>query len=219
MGLFEVYRGLAAGFGNGANPGVALNTMAHQVVMSWYQAQILDGNGYQIRAGTITTPLVGPTDIADTESDMAVDAALGTTIIPVFQNISVRLATGTLFEFATKSVATVSSSGTAFVPLPLKSDGGGSVTTARVQAVGAVTVTAETTTTTLRHWSYSGPLAAVANGGNTVNPVDWEPAVTGSPVLVGPRSLYVQIAAAGTGPSYYANLDYIELATLMVNPS
>ena len=219
MPLLEVFRGLAAGFGNGATPGAKMNTMAEQVVMNWHQFQILDGNGYQVRAGTISVPLVGDVVITDAKAEFCADTASGTTIIPVFQNISTNLATGTLFEYATKSVATVSSGGDAFVPLPLKSDGSAASTTARVDAAGGVTVTAELATTTLRHWSYSQPIAVATNGGISGESLNWEPAVPGSPVLVGARSLYTQVAATGTGPSYFANLDYIELPTLMVNPS
>lgn len=218
MPLFEVRRGQGAGFGGNSTPGALLNTMGQQVVMSWFQQLILDGRAYQVRAGTVTTPLVGDVVITDTAAEFCVDAAAGTTIIPVFQNISIRLATGTLHEYATKSVATASSAGTAFIPLPLKSNGAAATTTARVQAAGAVTVTAELATTTQRHWSYSNPVAAGA--GNDPGLVkNWEPGVTGAPVLVGPRCLYTQIAATTTAPSYYANLDYIEIPTLMIDPS
>src|SRR3990172_9190727 len=142
MPLFQVYRGLSAGFGNGSPASAWLNTMAQQAVMDWRAAMILDGRGYQVRAGTITTPLVGDVVITDTAAEFCVDAASGTAIIPVAQIISIRLSTGTLHEYATKSVATVSSAGTAFVPLPLKSNGAAAVSTARVSAAGGVTVTA-----------------------------------------------------------------------------
>mgnify|MGYP001589643643 CR=1 FL=1 len=217
MPLFEVRRGQGTGFGGGATPGALMNTMGHLVVMNWYQQLILDGRGYQVRAGTITTPLVGDVVITDTAAEFCVDVASGTTLIPVFQNISVRLGTGTLHEYATKSVATVSSAGTAFTLLPLKSNGTAATATARVQAAGAVTVTAELATATLRHWSHSNPV--VAGAGNSPVPYNWEPGVTGAPVLVGARCLYTQVAATGTGPSYYANLDVIEVPTLMVDPS
>ena len=181
------------------------------VVMDFYAKAILDGAGYQVRAGTISVPLVGDVVITDTAAEFCVDAVAGSVIIPVFQNISINLGTGTLHEYATKSVATVSSSGTAFVPLPMLSGGAGAATTARVQAAGAVTVTAELATSTLRHWSYSNPLAIVTAGGGTQPQHNWEP--LRPPVLQGARCLYVQVAAAGTGPSYYANLDYLEFTS------
>lgn len=212
MSLFTVYRSLAAGFGHNSAPPVRLTTMADQVVADFYQAMLLDGRGYQVRAGTITAPLTGDIAITDTAADMAADAASGTTIIPVYLNASVEsLNSGTLPEIAAKSVATVSSAGTAFVPLPLKSDGSAAVSTARVQAAGAVTVTAELATTTLRHFAN---VIAVA-GDVILADHEFRPA----PVLVGARSFYVQVAGVTAGPLYFAHFDYLELPTLLVNPS
>ncbi len=219
MPLFQVFKGLAAGFPNIATPPAMMNTMAQQAVMQWYQFLILDGRGYQVRAGTITTPLVGDVVLTDTAAEISVDALAGTTIIPVNQIISVRLSTGTLHEYATKSVGVVSSAGTAFVPLLLKNDGAAAVSTARVSAAGGVTVTAELATTTRRHWSWSNPAAGFTGALPGDQHQEWHPATeSGSPVLVGPVCLYTQIAATGTGPSYYANLDYIEIPSAMVNP-
>jgi len=76
-----------------------------------------------------------------------------------------------------------------------------------VTAAGGVTVTAELATTTLRHFSWSQPIAA----GAWPTWYDWEPKMP--PVLNGPRCFYLQIAGDTTGPSYYAHFDYIELAT------
>ena len=212
MPLFEVRRGQGSGFGGGATPGARMTTFGDQVVTDFLQAMVLDGRGYQIRGGTISVPLVGDVLIADTAAEMAIDAASGTTIIPVSANISFNLAAATLFETAGKSVATASSAGTAFVPLPLKSNGSAAVTTARVQAAGAVTVTAELATTTLRHFSWGHPIAA----GAWPTIYDWQPLA--GPVLVGPRCFYIQIAGDTTGPSYFASVDYIEVPTLMVDP-
>ena len=213
MPLFEVRRGLGAGFGSGASPAAAMSTTGHLVMMNFYQAMVLDGRGYTVRAGTISVPLVGDVLITDTAAEMCADAAANTTIMPMFANISFNLAAATLFETAGKSVATVSSAGTAFVPLPLKSNGSAAVSTARVQAAGAVTVTAEVATTTPRHFSWGHPIAA----GAWPTIYQWGPLA--APVLVGPRCFYIQIGADTTGPSYYANVDYIEVPTLMVDPS
>lgn len=206
----QVIRGLAAGFGNGASPGARLTTMADQVVTNFYQAMLLDGRGYQVRAGTITTPLTGDVAITDTAAEMCADAASGTTLMPFFMQIDIEALGGTLPQVAAKSVATVSSSGTAFVPLPLKSDGSAAVSTARVQAAGAVTVTAELATTTPVHYIRT---MAVAGDVQAL----WEPLA--APVLVGPRCFYVQVGSASTGSTYFGNFNYIEVPTLMVNPS
>jgi hypothetical protein len=97
------------------------NKLGFQVQMDFYTQMAIEGRVYQVRAGTISVPLVGDADITDTKAELCADAPLGTTIIPVFCNISYNLAAATLFEAAGKSVATASSGGAAFVPLNLKS--------------------------------------------------------------------------------------------------
>lgn len=200
---------LQSGGGDGSFVTGIASRQGIQVVMDFYTYMALIGATYQIRAGTITTPLIGGAPNADTVAEMAIDAATSATVfIPTYLNIGMRLLTGTLHEYFAKSVATVSSAGTAFVPLPLRSDGGASVTTARV-AAHAVTVTAELATTTAMHWAYSNPAAgatgALPTGGGAF---EWNPRMP--PILRGPRCFYVQVAATTTGPSYYAHADYIE---------
>ena len=212
MSLYAVYRSLAAGFGHGSAPPLRLTTMAELVVAGSYLAWCLDGRCYQVRAGTITTPLTGDVEITDTAAEMAADAAAGTTIIPIYLNITVEsLNGGTLPNAAAKSVATVSSAGAAFTPLPLKSNGSVASSTARVAGAGGVTVTAELATTTLRHFEKQIATAAL------------EPLAAHHflvpPILVGPRSFYVQIAGVTAGPTYFAHFDFAEMPTLMVDPS
>ncbi len=187
------------------------NKMGFPILMDFYTQMAIEGRVYNVTAGTISVPLVGDQPLEDAKAEMAVDCTSGTTIIPVFTNVSVNLGTGTLHEYAGKSVATVSSGGTAFVPLNLLSGGVASISSARVDAAGGVTVTVELATTTLRHWSFSQPIAAGAWDAT----YEWSPRCP--PVLVGPRSYYVQVTATGTGPSYYANIDFIELATTSVS--
>jgi hypothetical protein len=201
---------------DGGMGNATINGAGNLVVMDWMTHAIMMGMGYQVRAGTITTPLVGDVVITDTAAEMCVDALAGYTVIPMSMNVSIRLGTGTLHEYAVKSVGAASTAGTAFIPLPLRTTNptaGGTasaaVTSARVQAAGAVTVAAELATTTLRHWSWANPVA-VGAGNDAIIPA-WEP--LRPPILDGLRCLYVQIAATGTGPSYYANLDYIEAVT------
>ena len=179
------------------------------IVIDWYAQMVQEGRVYQVRAGTLTTPIVGDLLITDAAAEMCADAASGTTILPVALNISIRLGTGILHEYAAKSVATASTAGTAFVPLPLKVGGSAATSTARAATAGGCTVTAEVATTTRRHWSFSNPVAVGAGNSNTS--FDWKPKAP--PVCVGPACFYVQIAASGTGPSYYASFDYVELST------
>lgn len=182
------------------------------VIIDFWTQMALEGRVFQVRAGTITTPLVGDVVITDTAAEMCADAISGYTILPAELSIGIRLNTGTLHEYAAKAVAAISTSGTAFVPLPLRFNGTialstAAATTARVQAAGAVTVAAELATTTLRLWEYANPVAGGA--GNDASPLYWVPRTP--LVLVGPSCFYVQIAATGTGPSYYAHFNYVEL--------
>jgi hypothetical protein len=201
----------------GSFSGGIAGRLGQQVQLDFYTWAALAGAAFQVRAGTITTPLIGSVPNTNSQAEMCADAAgPANTIIPVRLGISVRLGTGTLHEYFAKSVATVSSAGAAFIPLPLKSNGPAAVTTARVAAAG-VTVTAELATTTLRHWSYANPVAAGA--GNDPGAVaeatnNWNPRVP--PILVGPRCFYVQIAATTTGPSYYADFDFLEFLTAQI---
>lgn len=188
-----------------------INKLTMQAVVDFYLQSLFEGLAYQLRAGTITTPLTGDVVITDATAEMALDVPAGMAALPVFANISVRLGTGTLHEYAIKSVATISSAGDVFVPLPLYLDGTtaktGSRCSARVDAAGGVTVTAELATTTRRHWSVSNPV--VVGAGHEYTSHNWEPRMP--PIVQNGACCYVQIAATGTGPSYYANLDYIEL--------
>ena len=219
MPLAEVRRGLGAGFGNSASPPMLLTTMGQLVVVNFYQAMILDGRGYQVRAGTVTSPLTGDVAITDTDAEMCADAASGTTLMPMFAQITIDTQGGDAFECAGKSVTVVSNSGTAFVPLPLKSDASAAVSTARVDGAGVVQVPAELATNTLRHFEFSAEFVqdAATESPVFVNPVIWAPIA--APVLVGPRCFYIQIASATGGPGYFAHFDYIEVPTLLVTPS
>ena len=191
------------------------NKLGFEILMDFYTQMAIEGRVYQVRAGTISIPAVGDADITDTAADMCVVAPLGTTIMPVYFNISYNLAAATLFEAAGKSVATASTVGAAFVPLNLKSDGDAATSTARVAETGSaatgVTVTGETAATTLRHFSTSQPIPA----GAYTTTYDWEP--TAPPVLIGVRCFYIQVAADTTGPSYFAHFDFIELPTVNVS--
>ena len=187
------------------------NKLGFAIAIDFYTQMAIEGRVFNVTAGTISVPLVGDVVLTDVKAEMAVDAASGTTIIPVSTNVSVNLGTGTLHEYAGKSVATASSAGDVFVPLNLLSGGVAAASTARVDAAGGVTVTAELATTTLRHWSWSQPIAMGAYQAT----YDWQPRTP--PILVGPRCYYVQIAATGTGPSYFASIDFIELPTVNIS--
>ena len=196
-----------------SNVGVRISKRGEVVMMDWYTQMAMEGRVYQVKAGTITTPIVGDLLITDSAAEMCADAATGTTIVPTYANIAIRLGTGILHEYAAKSVGAVSTAGTAFVPLPLFLGGAFSASTARAATAGGCTVGAEVNTTTRRHWAVNNPLVVAA--GHDISTHEWNP--VHAPTLVGPACFYVQIAASGTGPSYYASFDYVELTTASVS--
>ena len=197
---------------DGSRVGVKTNRRGELVVMDWYTQMAIEQRVFQVRAGTVTTPLTGDVVITTLAAEMCADATVGTTIIPVALDISIRLGTGTLHEYAAKSVGAVSTVGAAFVPLNLYIGGVAASSTARVAAAGGVSIAADAGTTTRRHWTYSNPLAVAA--GSEMTAFDWQP--IDPPVLVGPACFYVQIAATTTGPDYYASFDFVELPTAAI---
>ena len=197
---------------DGSRVGVKTNRRGELVVMDFFTQMALEQRVFQVKAGTVTTPLTGDVVITNSAAEMCADASTGLTIIPCQFNASIRLATGTLHEYALKSIGSLSTAGTAFVPLNLYIGGLAPRATARVQAAGAVSVGAELATTTTRHWSYSNPVAAAAGS----EPTDYNWAPLNPPTLVGPSCFYVQIAATTTGPDYYASFDFVELPTAAI---
>ena len=203
-------RDALAAYSKGAYNRVHASKRGELYVLDWFTTQALEGRAFQVRAGTITAPLTGDVAITDTFAEMCADVAIGTTIIPVYLNGHVEsLNGGTLPEIAAKSVATVSSAGAAFTPLPLDSGGPAAASTARVAGAGGVTVTAELATTTLRHFAN---LVAVAGDVILADHLFRMP-----PKLRGPRCFYVQIAGAVAGPLYFAHFDYIEIPTASID--
>lgn len=191
----------------------SINSYGAHIVIDFWTQLALDGHVFQLRAGTVTTPLVGDAPLTDTNAEFCVDGLTSTDVILVGElGIAVRLGTGTLHEYALKSrQGSNSSSGTAFTLLPLlvsAKQGAAaapvSVKTARV-AAHATTVPAETATTTLRHFEWSQPIAMGAYAGD----IQWSPRTPA--VLLGQHCLWGQIAATTTGPSYYAHLNIVDL--------
>lgn len=187
------------------------------VVMNFVQKAILDGKAYQVRAGTVTTPLTGDgTALTDAAAEMCADAATGLTILPYYAALSIDVWTADNSEGAIKSVGAVSSAGTAFVPLPLKQGGAAASSTARVAGTGGVTVTAELATTTRRylHWTAEEGGTPATDVSLHTNPIIWDAAMR-APRLDGPACFYLQESLA----TYFANFEYIELATAILDGS
>ena len=221
MPLFETRRALGAGFGNNASPAARMTTMGELVTVDFITASLLDGRGYQDRAGTIATGLAAQDVIADATAEMCQDAATGTTIIPIKFRIGVRIvATSVTLQIAVKAVGVVSTSGTAFTPLPLLQGGTASGQTGRVQA-GTVVVQAELATDTRRLFEFEDAttqtLTTIGNAQAlaTVAANAADLAYIG----VGPACVYVQVASTTAQTLYFATLDFLQFPTLLVVPS
>jgi len=185
-------------------------------VIDFYTQMAMEGRGYQLRVGTVTTGVTGDANITDTAAEACVDCTSGLTIIPCEVWISYDTGEGDSQECAIKSVATVSSAGTAFIPLPLLIGGAAAASTARQDDEGGVTVTSGLATTTLRHLQVTSEFAqALGTDSPPSNPIIWQPFVP--PVLPGPRCFYIQIAAATTAPNYFLHADYLELLTTQIS--
>ncbi len=206
--ISRAQQGSTGGGGSGNPRALTLNTLGHAVVMDWRTKVILDGVAYQVKLGNLSAPVTGDgSGITNVAAELAADAASGTTIIPLSGWVSRHDITGDASEVSINSVATASTNGTAFTPLPLRSDGPASVTTARAQATGAVTVTADVITTTATHYNAHGEEGGTP-ATDTTQPLPnsylWEPLAP--PVLVGSHCLYIAVAIM----TYFAALNYAE---------
>ena len=187
------------------------NKLGYSIVMDFYTQMAIEGRVFNNRAGTIATPFVGDVPVADTAAELSVDAAEGTTIIPVYCSIGITLQPGTANIYKISSVGAVSTGGDVVVLQNLLIGGTGALATARADAVGGVTVAAELITTTRLHFAYGNGIIMGAYNGSC----EWRPVAP--PVLAGPASIYVQIGATGTGPSYFMGMEVIELPTANIS--
>jgi len=167
------------------------------IVLPWQTALAIEGKVYQVRLGTITTPLTGDVLITDTAAESAAEAASGRVIVPLAVVVEIEALGGTLPQAAFKSVgALITTLGTAFVPLNLKIGGDAYSGRAAVSAAGGVTVAAELNTTT--RVIASNTNAVAADGRGILNEQFDVPHV-----LVGPASCYLQVGSVATGSTYF----------------
>lgn len=208
------------GASDGSSVGLQASKRGELRVVDFYTQMLFQGRTFQIRAGTVATGVAADSTVTDTAAEGCVDAAAGTTIIPVRFGVDFDdIATATTVVVAVKAVGVVSSAGTAFEPLPLLQGGSGAVSSARVANNGGVTVTAEVATTTRRLFQHknvntetpasatapaalAGPLASIAAAAAQLNYVG-----------KGAACVYVQIAATTAFPLYFFELDFIEIPT------
>jgi len=176
------------------------------IVQPWLTALAVEGKVFQVRLGTITTPLTGDVAVTDTAAESAAEAAAGYVIIPLLLNVNIEALGGTLPQIELKSVnALITTLGTAFTPLNHKIGGPAANARAAVAAAGGVTVAAELNTTTRQIFS----LTQTAAGDQIIVARAFEV----PHVLVGAASVYLQIGSVTTGSTYFANYSFAELTT------
>lgn len=179
-------------------------------VIDFYTEAALEGRGFQIRAGLLTTPVTGDVEITNVNAEMAVDAGNGLALLPVYLNLGIRVGTATLYEFGLKAAPVASSAGAVFVPLLLLGDTDGTlaVASARVANAGGVTVTADAVTTTNHLWHGGNGLSRAIAGAEQSTFV-YQPRTPH--IIANDASCYFVIGADTTGPDYFATLEWIEM--------
>jgi len=192
---------------------VKAGKMSFLIVQDFYTQMAIEGRAYQVRAGTITTPITGDILITDAKAEAATSAALGTTIIPCDLSVSLEAIGGTVPEIAAKSVGAVhTAQTTVFVALPLLMGGGAATSTSGIGTAGGVTVAAELNTTTREH--FHRLVTAIVQENDIRHSFK---AHSPPPVLVGPAAFYVQIGSVTTGSTYMLHYDFIELPTTAIS--
>lgn len=200
--------------GEGVSAPLKINKRGEVCVIDFYTQMMLEGRGYTIKAGEISSPVTAAVDITTLKAEMCVDATSGSTIIPVWCNLSIQILAGaTVCEWGLKSVGANSSAGTAFTPLPLLMGGNACRATARVQPAKNVTIAQDAATTTRVHWFGANPLDGVA--GHDFTTYHWTPVLP--PVDAGPACCYFVAGSTGAGFTYFASLDFLELPTANIS--
>src|SRR3990167_6370271 len=124
------------GLTNGAVSTLWLDGSGGLVIMDFLTKAILDGHGYQVRLGALTTPVTGDVEVTTLAAEMSADSVAGQVLIPVRFTFDLEALGGTLPQASVKMTATASTAGTAFTPLPLRTGGVAAATTARAAAAG-----------------------------------------------------------------------------------
>ena len=184
------------------------NKRGEACVIDFYTEMALEGRGYQIRAGVLTSPIIGDVALTTTAAEFAVEALEGMAIMAVYLNIAIAVGTAVLHEYILGSGDGSISGGTVFVPLPLlvETSSVASGAIAQTGGAGGVTVIADAATTRA-HWHGANPVAVGA--GHAITTHTFEPRTP--PTVANVAHFWVGIASSATAPSYFASLDWIQM--------
>ena len=194
-----------AGLTNLAESQATISPTGQIVVMDFLTHSILNGHGFQVRLGVLTTPVAADIEITTTAAEMSADSVAGMTLIPLRYLCSFEsLNGGTLPQFTVKMTATASTAGTVFVPLPLRTGGRDASSTARAAGAGGVTVVTDVSTTT--RVLYMTHEAAVGD-------FDIDADLYGTGVVNGAGNIYVAVGSVTAGVQTFQALNYLEFTS------
>ena len=190
-----------------------------QRVIDFLAEMLQEARGYQVRLGTVTTPVAMDSVLTDAAAELCYDAGTGLTIIPIKLGVTPReIATALTVSVALKGVGTVSSAGTAFTPLPLLQGGATASGTARAANNGGVTVTAELPTTTVKIFEFESNFTQAPTtilGAMALLSVALANAQL-QYVGKGPACIYLQLGSAVAFPLTHSFLNVLEIPTTSV---
>ncbi len=187
-----------------------------QRIIDFLAEMLQEGRCFQVRLGTITTPVAMDSVLTDAAAELCYDAPTGLTIIPIQLGVAAReIATALTVSVALKGVGAISTAGTAFTPLPLLQGGAAASGSARAANNGGVTVAAELVTNTVRIFEYENVI--------TEAPTTFNAGLTSLTIAAasahlqyigkGPACIYLQCGAGTAFPLTHSHLNVMELLT------
>lgn len=200
-----IARNRPLGLSDGDDSRVWLDSSGATVTMDFLTKSILDGRGYQIRLGFLTSHAETDILITTLAAEISADSAAGLVLMPThFTAIMESLSGGTLPDTRVMMTGTASSAGTLVTPIPLLAGGGPASSTARAAAAGGVTVVDDAVGTT--RMLYGSTIVAI---GNFQIDID----LLGRGAVSGAGNIYVAQGTVAAGVEGFLALSYLEFTT------
>ncbi len=200
-----IARGAPLGITEGDDSRTWLDSSGATVGMDFLTKNILDGRGYQVRLGALTTFNESDIEITTVAAEMSADSVTGLVLMPAhFTCIMESLSGGTLPDTRVMMTATASTGGDPFTPLPLLTGGAVAASSARADPAGGVTVVDDATTTT--RLLYGTVIAAIGN-------FEIDKDLLGRGVVSGAGNIYVVQGTVSAGVEAFLALSYLEFTS------